>query len=1686
MNLPSLLRSSTFRRRGMALVIVIGALALATMLLLAMFSLTETEYRSTQSYVAGLSAKHFGDITTEIVKSQLIRGSLNTDSQGNSINTAGTRPIHATQPGMIRKYKSDGTFLEAFRLYSSSQMRVPGPTETAVFTQGNSTPAEWDQMPAKYVDLNEPVVRPALGAGSTSGAGVALFFPILDPRAAYNYLGTHYTPDNPPPPAVPTTQVEGFWYDRSTSGAGSGGAVTYNGVRNPLSVGGSPELLRCPMPVEWIYFLQDGTMGTLSPANKFISSGGTGPDANNPIVARIAFWTDDESCKININTASEPTFMAAPYYYHQRDFKWANFPAASGEYQRYPGHPATVALSTVLAPNWRLDPYRPQDDGFQQTDTTGIVAIKEYIYNLAPKVSTGGSLSGTVPFVLDDFSMFNGEATTGASQAVNQAVARAERLYASVDEMLFADGLYNSGTGRVEAKYNFPASARTMFDHDTLERSRFFLTAHSRSPEFTMYGLPRVCMWPVADGELADNIKRTNFDNLIALCATIRGATSGTSVDRSYFFRRSQAHHSTYDVTGTTAGFPPSTGLARNSRLLDYLVSQMTSLNWPQTSTSGVNAANYVGKYGVDNVRQLAVQFFDYIRCTNLYDGILARDQDGTGGTSPGGQTAQAQAYYKRDSLATQLRTFTEQRVTPAAKDYGGDPRTRLIRDASDDAGVLPGHGQVTPAVWDKAGTRYMGFGRMFTLSEVGLHVICTADGQNDQYACDFMNENGVRIKSGGGSAARSDPQLDSQETNYQPRFQPNSTSYPNSTEAPPVNAPLPYNGRSVWWSNFPPLSLGSSPGAFGARYGTNSKKKFEMGLLGSDGQPANKYHPSRHPGFAPENWNLTLAEDTPLEENERRIQAVFLMESFCPMLGWTKFHPEYTIMVDGDWIGQIKINGERPFDTTGPVIVKSNGNLYEANNVHSMGGHAGPSAMAGGRGGRPVSGQGKVVMGSDPSWLSGNTNGHNALTNYGLTSNFLTVRRDQTMRLQFPNGELRINIYDKHDWQTLQPIQKIAIRFPSGEASLPVPTLVYNNYPLGTDSKGGVAGRELNYWTEVDKFGNIKYRRATQAPHWWVYNQAGCIGRMTGRVNPAYVDNMSGGPFWLSEPAPIPPGASPSPLRQMLRGRLDTVAAANDGNAGWTPPGTAQGIAILPPESSGFESDVVRTMVPALGDYRMVAARYDVRPELWRPHPDWENGPNTEKAIHTFSTFWGDFEAGFNLPPALDRRLLVALVNFGPTGNTTNFSRTPDLPPSNDYAQAANSYGDFDAGIANAREGPYVNKPDEGNFYAGEYTRAGNKRFYRSGYFFESWHNSDDWRSGVYMTPNRLISSPVMFGSLPTGIWATGGAQSLSALTGTPYQNMPCRPWQTLLFRPYVRSNQAAYGSKPIHPGDGGPKDHFLLDMFFMPVVEPYAISEPLSVAGRINMNYQIVPFTNIRRATGMYGVMKGEFITAIPNGDIYNSKNFRASPNTAQQWDTYHDEKTSPRKFWHRKIQIPETLAQFDDRFNMTAGGTANGLFRSASQICEMHLVPDVSTGITEQGGEFLPTMIGMKTANARNLAMTTFWQNHAATGDNVRERPYSNLYARLTTRSNTFRIHVRAQVVKKARSTDPLVFDPLRDQVLSEYRGSTLLERFVDPSDNARPLPDYAASATPVSLDPLDSFYQFRVIESKRFNP
>ena len=1624
----------------MALIMVVTSIALMTVLILAIFSVTETEFKSSGSFVASRSAKQLGDMSTAIVQAQIQNGQ-------NTFTAPGQRTIHATQPGMVRVYTAGGTFTAAYKLFSSSTMKVAGNSENLLMQAAQLVPATWNTEPARYVDLNEPVIRPALAGG---GALPAVYFPIIDPRAAYNFSGTQT-----PAPNQPTTQVEGFSYTADVSG------VT-------LPTAGAPTDLRLPMPVEWLYVLQDGTLGTMAAGNNFVAAPGGGvPTTANPIVGRIAFWTDDESCKINVNTASEPTYMAAPYFFHDRDRRWAHFPATTGEFQRYPGHPATVALSSVLAPNLVLDPYLPGSG----LTTAQVVAIKESIYELSPKINGGGSKAGTRPYTKDDFSGVNLE--TEEAQSVTLTDARRERLFASVDEMLFKDGEFLPATGRQEGRFMLP-DGRTLFDHDTLERSRFFLTAQSRSPEFSSYGLPRICMWPIASeaqqpGGVSPENLATSFDNAIALCSTLRNTGAGGTIPHSYIFRRSQNLDATYDVTGSKAGFAVSQGLARNSQLLRYLDTQMSQLVWPRSSSLGAST-NFTDKYGPDNVSQMAVQFFDYIRCVNLYDGVLARNNNGMASSGP-------TVYDRRDQAKPASYTFTNQRLTPRATQMSVETNTTASRDRSNDQDVLPGHGQVTPAVWEKSsGKVYRGFGRMFTLSELGFQFICTADGKNDNFA---LNMGAVR--SGGGSAIRTEPTIDTKN--------PNASTPTNIGKAYPfMRTPANQTNPARWFSNLPPL-----------------EPPFPI-LYGCSTDPASPNHVSKHPGYWPEYWNYSLEVNRPLLETQKRIQAILLMETFCPSLGWTKFYPEYTIVFDGDYLKNIKVNNQTLFDTTGQIPVKSDGNLYEDNGVHSVGGHSGPTAMAGGRGGRPVSGAGAVRMGPDPApfWVSNNTNKHNALKNYGLTSNFITVDRDQPMTLQFPAGEFVIRIYDTHDYQAanVTPIQTIRVNFANLNApmTVPVPHLV-GSQELGGD-KGG--RRSSNYYTQTNAQGQIQYWRSYQAPHFWCYNYAGCIGRAYGEPNAAW----SGGTnpsMWTTAPRAWKPTESNSPDRQVTRGRLDTAAGGT--GAGWTPIGSAQGVSM----TDGY-SDTTRTLVPAVGDYRMIAARFDVPAGMWMPHPNWNAQTTHIRSIHSFTGFGGTTEGGARLAyrdtdpnpdprqatpvnPTIDAQLaLSAGVTYSrvnpPTNNDPSINRIPDLPGKASWARAANRYGDFDNGISTARDGPYINKPDEGNFYAEQIERfvAGSpKRFYRAGYFFESWRNSDDWRTGIYMTPNRMVTSPVMFGSLPTGVWggatAGGTTANLSSVAGVgEFADMPCRPWQTLLFRPHVRMTSGPNATGPNHPGESNPRDHYLLDMFFMPVVEPYAISEPLSVAGRVNLNYQIMPFTYIRRATAIHALMKGEFMTAVPNEDVVIAKGVKASLNSPGQWDVFFNDQTD-RKFWHRPIDVVRTVRQFDEKFandgNLNAA--SRGLFRTASQICEIYLVPEDKTG---------PNIRNVSPSNLsaanRKDAMDNFWDDHSTTGDNVRERPYSNLYSRVTTRSNTFRVHVRAQAIKKARSVDPGTFDPAKDAVLSEYRGSTLIERYIDPTDTNVALQDYGASATPLALPPLDTYYQFRTLETKRFNP
>ena len=94
-------------------------------------------------------------------------------------------------------------------------------------------------------------------------------------------------------------------------------------------------------------------------------------------------------------------------------------------------------------------------------------------------------------------------------------------------------------------------------------------------------------------------------------------------------------------------------------------------------------------------------------------------------------------------------------------------------------------------------------------------------------------------------------------------------------------------------------------------------------------------------------------------------------------------------------------------------------------------------------------------------------------------------------------------------------------------------------------------------------------------------------------------------------------------------------------------------------------------------------------------------------------------------------------------------------------------------------------------------------------------------------------------------------------------------------------------------------------------------------------------------------------------------------------------------------------------------------------------------------------------------------------------MRETPYNHIYPRCTTKSNTFRVHMRVQRFTPAGG-DPSEIDLNTAKVGGDWRGSILIERFVDPNDPD--LPDFATETG----KSLDDFYRIRILERKEFRP
>lgn len=274
-------------------------------------------------------------------------------------------------------------------------------------------------------------------------------------------------------------------------------------------------------------------------------------------------------------------------------------------------------------------------------------------------------------------------------------------------------------------------------------------------------------------------------------------------------------------------------------------------------------------------------------------------------------------------------------------------------------------------------------------------------------------------------------------------------------------------------------------------------------------------------------------------------------------------------------------------------------------------------------------------------------------------------------------------------------------------------------------------------------------------------------------------------------------------------------------------------------------------------------------------------------------------------------------------------------------------------------------------------------------------------------------------------------------------------------------------------HPGAKSPPDHLLLDLFTMPVVEPYAISEPFSTGGKVNLNYPLVPFGYIKRTTALRAALHPLRVTAIPQTFVVNNNlAYKGLPETNKKEYLYN---------LRYLVDRDETLKAFDAFFNQYRNDKSGGFFKSASQICERYLYPK---GQTIDGSNVKYT-----TGEAQIKA---FWDKNQVTGDNVREKPYADLYPRITTKSNTFTVHYRVQTLRqrpftgKASDQDAYyrTFDESRDRVLSELRGHATIERYLDPED-----PRFQPGAVDklnVEKDSLEDAYRFRVISNQRFSP
>ncbi len=600
---------------GIALVMVLCILVLISGLVLAFFSTIYTESELGANRTAQAEADRLADSALQIVMGQIREA---TTQEGKA---------WASQPGAIFNYDEAGE-PTIYKLYSAENMIVSNPSNDPFGVDLPAAAAEFT-IPGKaysalWADLNTPVIVKRSGSSTP-------IFPIVNPLASQS-VG-----DDPP--------VEGFSIDQ-------------NAINGIVTAAGNPTEARLPMPVKWLY-LTSTNVAAPGPGggNASVSVSGAS-DPSSQIIGRVAFWTDDDTSKVNVNTAggdrwtgfSETelegtakgfgTFWDVPLGYSKLETDLARYQPWNREFQRYPGHPATVFLSAIF-PN----------------------LTAEQIAGLIPRITYGdesddsGSRSGT-----------NGlpdENVTGSTKDLERLELDKDRLYASLDEVYYKEDRTEQGPNLLTA--------------ERLNRVSFFATARSSAPELTLFGTPRIAIWPIH--AVNDETHRSTFDRLIAFCSTIPNGLQ-PSDRKAYYFQRADADSPTSDFAD----------IRRNRELYEYL-RRLTSDTVPGFGASFVGPG-----YTTEERDQILTQIFDYVRSTNLWDPLLGMRAFSAGGGSG--------------------ITFTD--------GYNDDP---TVRPADEDTTAVinrsnPGLGQVAPI---RIGDT-QGFGRFPTVSEAGFVFIANAE----------------------------------------------------------------------------------------------------------------------------------------------------------------------------------------------------------------------------------------------------------------------------------------------------------------------------------------------------------------------------------------------------------------------------------------------------------------------------------------------------------------------------------------------------------------------------------------------------------------------------------------------------------------------------------------------------------------------------------------------------------------------------------------------------------------------------------------------------------------------------------------------------------------------------------------------------------------------------------------------